>query len=556
MKTITHELQQGSPQWLEFRRNHDGASEAAAMLGLSPYLKRSALLVQKATGISPEYSEWFQQNILNRGHAVEAAIRPHIEAEIGADLYPVTCSLEGKRLSASCDGLSLTSIAWECKQWNEALAAAVASGSVPDSHMPQCQQVLMVTQAGRLRFTVSDGTPERTVSVDVLPDLEWFERIARGWEQFEADVAAYVPEPAKVEAVGRAPETLPALRISVTGAVTDTNLAAFKETALSAIRSVNRELVTDQHFADADKSVKWCEEVESRLEAAKAHALSQTATIDELFRTMDEIAAESKTVRLALKKLIDARKSERKGEIVAGGIAALAKHVTALNESIGKAYMPAIPTDFAAAVKGLRSFDSMQDAVNTALAKAKIEANATQQRITENLRKLGEHSDHAHLFPDERSLVTKAPDDLAAVITSRIADYKDKEDKRQADEAAAKAASEAAVAAPSPAPAVTITAQQAAATDDMGAPLDAIAPPPAVVRISSAPERTVKLGDLVACFDSISFTADDLAKLGFHPVPAKGVAKMYLVSQFPAIKAAIIKSASAATLRVAEGVAA
>ncbi len=53
--------------------------------------------------------------------------------------------------------------------------------------------------------------------------------------------------------------------------------------------AINTDLQTDQHFADAEKTVKWCGEVEERLEAAKQHALSQTETIDALFRTIDEI---------------------------------------------------------------------------------------------------------------------------------------------------------------------------------------------------------------------------------------------------------------------------
>ena len=64
--------------------------------------------------------------------------------------------------------------------------------------------------------------------------------------------------------MGRAPEMLPALRIEVTGKVTASNLAEFKQTALAAIGSVNRDLRTDADFADAEKAVKWCGEVESR----------------------------------------------------------------------------------------------------------------------------------------------------------------------------------------------------------------------------------------------------------------------------------------------------
>jgi hypothetical protein len=49
--------------------------------------------------------------------------------------------------------------AFEHKQWNEELAASVRAGIVPDEHLPQCQQVLLVTGAEELIFVVSDGTP-------------------------------------------------------------------------------------------------------------------------------------------------------------------------------------------------------------------------------------------------------------------------------------------------------------------------------------------------------------------------------------------------------------
>jgi predicted phage-related endonuclease len=70
---------------------------------------------------------------------------------------------------------------------------------------------------------------------------------------------------------------------------------------------VNRDLSTDADFADAEKAVKWCSDVESRLAAAKEHALSQTASIEALFRTIDDISAEARTVRLELDKLVTAR---------------------------------------------------------------------------------------------------------------------------------------------------------------------------------------------------------------------------------------------------------
>ena len=49
----THNLKQGENDWHEFRAKHFGASEAAAMLGISPYLTRN----------DPNYkqfSKWFK----------------------------------------------------------------------------------------------------------------------------------------------------------------------------------------------------------------------------------------------------------------------------------------------------------------------------------------------------------------------------------------------------------------------------------------------------------------------------------------------------------------
>lgn len=447
----THDLIQGSDAWSQFRLTHFGASEAAAMLGISPKVKRTELLRAKKTGIAKEFGEWLQSNVLDYGHEVEALARPHIEALIGEDLYPVTMS-DGS-ISASCDGLTMDDrIAMEHKQWNATYAAIVANGQVPEEHMPQCQQVLMVTKAEKLIFVMSDGTPENMVYCWVLPDPVWFKRLRSGWAQFEVDLAAYVPTEQVAEVVGRTPETLPALHIVLRGEVSASNLSEFKDVALTAIRSVNRDLKTDQDFADSAKARKWCEDIETRVAAAKEHALSQTATIDLLFRTMDEVSAEAREVRLALEKLEKARKESRRGEIVAGGVKAFADHIATLNTRLGKPYMPAITADFGGSIKNLRTFDSMQNAVDTTLANAKIAANETADLIQINLAMLRDQAaDYKTLFADTSTLVLKAADDLQAVITSRIVEQKAADDKRlEADrariatEAREKAESEAA----------------------------------------------------------------------------------------------------------------
>lgn len=431
---IVHNLVQGTPEWQHFRLSYLGASEAAAMLGLSENTKRTELLHIKHTGTPKEFSDFVQERILDHGHEVEALARPLVEEDLGEDLYPVTCSLG--EFSASCDGLTMAGdTAFEHKQWNEELALAVENGNVPDSHMPQCQQILMVTGAERVRFVVSDGTRDRFVWVDVTPDPEWFERIRAGWEQFKKDLADYEPQPAEVKPTGRTPETLPALLLEVTGRVTTSNLPQFREHALAVFAGINRDLTTDQEFADAEKTVKWCGEVESKLAAAKQHALAQTASIDELFRTIDDISGEARRVRLDLNKLVEQRKVEIKEGIIRGGREAYAKHIDGLKAETGGAWVALAIPDFAGAAKGKRSLASMRDAVDTVLANAKIEADASARRIRANLAVIEEGIvGYESLFPDRLGLATKQLDDLRLVITSRIHTHKAAEAKREEEQ--------------------------------------------------------------------------------------------------------------------------
>lgn len=541
---ITHDLVQGSPEWEEFRLNHFGASEAAAMLGLSPKVKRSELLHMKWTGNAKEFSRFVQERILDKGHEVEALARPNIESLLGEDLYPVTCS-EGI-LSASCDGLTMgEDIAFEHKLWNEELADSVTRGIVPDEYMPQCQQIMMVTGCKKVFFVVSDGTPDKSTLTAVEPSHEWFQRIEAGWAQFQKDLDAYVPPDVKAESVGRTPESLPSLCIEVTGQVTASNLAQFKEHALEVFAGINRDLKTDQDFADAEKTVKWCGDVEDRLKAAKAHALSQTESIDVLFKAIDDITAEARNTRLELDKLVKARKEQVRTDIYNEGVNALRDHIAHLNTRLGKPYMPNITADFAGAMRGKKTVASLRDAVSTTLATAKIEANAIADKIEINLKALREQAmDYAFLFSDTSLLVMKAADDCQAVITARISEHKQAEEKRLAAERERIAEEERVKA-----EAAVVKAEQAAVNVQAAAvaapacvaepkPVKQTAPPPTVVT-----PPTLRLGQIC---ERLGFTvnAEFLAGLGFAATIEKG-AKLYHEEDFGSICLAISNHISA-----------
>jgi predicted phage-related endonuclease len=453
---ITHDLQQGSPEWLAYRAQHFNASDAPAMMGCSPYKTRAQLLRELHTGVVPDVDPGTQKRF-DGGHRAEALARPLAEQVIGRVLYPVTGSLG--RLSASFDGLTLEEDeGFEHKALNDAIRAAfvameslgpcddaAACRLLPIYHRVQMEQQLHVSGAERILFMSSEWDAESNLVQKrhcwYYPDDVLRGDVLQGWAQLEKDLAAYVlPESAPAAPVGKAPETLPALRIEVTGQVTASNLAEFKATALGAIRSVNRALTTDADFADADKAVKWCADVESKLKAAKEHAQGQAASIDELFKALDDIGAEARAVRLDLEKLVKRRKDEvREHAVVAAG-RALAQHVADLNGEVAPMALRPVAADFAGAIKGLRSIASMQDALDTTLAAAKITADSQARAIRANIALFKAQAEELEfLFADLGQVVHKAPDDFATLVQARVTAHRAAEAERARKAAEAEA---------------------------------------------------------------------------------------------------------------------
>jgi predicted phage-related endonuclease len=206
-----------------------------------------------------------KQALFDRGHETEAAARPLAEAIVMDDLYPVTATLRiaGMDLLASFDGATMDEeIIFEHKLYSESLAADVRAGTLAPHYTIQMDQLLLVSGAKKCLFMTSDGTKNNMAWCWYESSQAKFDGLIAGWKQFNADLAAYAPAAAVAEAIGHTPETLPALRIEVTGKVTASNLAEYKAHALSVFARINRELITDQQFADAEKVVKWCGDVE------------------------------------------------------------------------------------------------------------------------------------------------------------------------------------------------------------------------------------------------------------------------------------------------------
>lgn len=431
MKTLEG-IQQGSAEWLAHRRAHFNASDAPAMMGVSPYKTRTDLMHELHTGMAPEVDAATQRRF-DDGHRFEALARRLAEEIIGEELYPVV-GFDG-RLSASFDGITmLEDVIWEHKTLSDRIRAAKSASELPKDLRIQMEQQLHVSGAEKCLFMAtlwSGDVLVEEVHHWYMPDLEARERIVGNWAQFETDLAAYVPREIVEKPQSEAIMDLPALIIQVKGEVTTSNLPSFKAAAEQFIASINTDLQTDTDFSNAEATVKFCTTAEKDLEQAKKSAIGQMSSVDELVRTIDHIQAQLRDKRLMLDKAVKTQKEVIKSKVVMDAQQAFKNHCAQLDDELrghGVCLVMPYPA-FAEAAKNKRTLASLHDAVDTELAKWKIEADSVAQSVRAKVRWFKENggSQSMFLFSDLQDIAYKAEDDFKLLVTTRINNHKQAE---------------------------------------------------------------------------------------------------------------------------------
>ena len=462
MKTLN--LIQGSKEWHDHRAENYNASEAPAMMGKSKHMTRDQLIHQQVTGETKEIGD-FLQKLFNKGHAAEAAIRPFVEKMVGEELYPVTGTdhIDGVPLSASFDGLTLMeNIVFEHKLWNEKLAANMRDGIVELHYSYQIQQQLMISGAEKAIFVTSDGTPDNFECIWVYPDKEVFSSLISGWKHFGDDMAAYKPAIEVVKPEASAIMALPAINIEIKGEVALSNLPVYEKAVMAFIENINTDLQTDQDFADAEKTVKFCGDAEKKLELVKEQALEQTADISQLFRTINKLKEEMRAKRLNLDKSVKTQKEKIKNEIIMKAETEYSNHEKDLNISLGGVFISINP-NIAFALKGKKTVSSLKSAANDQVAQMKIETSAIADNARINLDMISE--EYKFLFNDIGQIIHKPNDDFKLLVDSRINEHKEKEQEKI--DAAVEEAAEVKAETEEPAPSNTVAPQSSGIKDDV-----------------------------------------------------------------------------------------
>jgi len=547
MRTLN--LEQGSPEWHAHRATARNASDAPAVMGCSPYVSRAELIRQRATGAEREYDAATLKRF-ERGHEVEPALRAIAERLIDDDLFRVVGVSDDGYLSASFDGVTMDGrIILEAKQTNAEKISFIERQQIPPAdHWQVVHQFAVNEKAQKCIYAVGDGTDGGTYTMEVIREQIEADipKLRAAWQQFDADLANYKPEQLKAEVVAQPVAGFGALALRVEGRVLASNLDEFKAGADAFISRLPKpaELQTDQDFANADAAVKACTEAEDRIKAACDAALAQMADVDAIMRAANDVRETIRAARLALDRAVKAEKENRRNELVRSGADAVREHYSAINATL-KGFELGVPasltSDIGAAIKGLKSLDSIRDKISGVVAQAKIAASQEADRRRLSIAVLDEHADHRALLPDAAALVaSKSPDDLRNLIAARVAEHEakirqqaeetaERERARIRDEERQRAAEEAArTHTPSPAYAANTeppSARAAASPTSAGA-----APMPA-----AKSGARLKLGDINARIAPLSISAEGLASLGIQPVAVEKAAKLYAESDFVAI---------------------
>ncbi len=178
------DFEQGSEDWLNWRKGLLTATDAAMLLGASPYVTPYKGW-QRKTGQAPEQ---VVNSAMQRGQRDEPIARSIFNREYGINMTP--CCIESEKynfLGASLDGMS------ECETSILEIKSQRPVNFVPEFHMFQIQHQMLCSD-GKVKQTyyVSHWEGEN-ITFTVLPDEEWMKNYIPKAQEFWKSVLLLEP---------------------------------------------------------------------------------------------------------------------------------------------------------------------------------------------------------------------------------------------------------------------------------------------------------------------------------------------------------------------------
>lgn len=172
-------LNQGTKEWLDWRRTMITASDAAIIMGISPYKNIQQLIEEKTKGF-----ETVPNSYMLRGRDLEPLALQAFERETGLILFPtVGTSIQNEWMAASFDGMTIEEdfiVEIKCNgKKNHTLAL---NGSIPEFHNAQIQHQLFVANLNFSYYYSFDG--EKGIILEIKRDNEFIDIMIEKEKEF------------------------------------------------------------------------------------------------------------------------------------------------------------------------------------------------------------------------------------------------------------------------------------------------------------------------------------------------------------------------------------
>ncbi|EAL7714745.1 hypothetical protein DVG64_03495 [Campylobacter coli] len=177
------DLEQGSVEWLNFRKGKIGASMVASCVGI----KGAFSSKEEARDIILGLKEVYQNEAMRRGNEYEPLIRARVEFLHSVSITPVVLqSLENEMFIASLDGIDENGVIYEFKYSQDEYDFIKRNKKPSDKYYAQVQFQLYISGKEKCIFVVMNKE-EEIVECEVLRDEAYQEWLVKSVKQFILD---------------------------------------------------------------------------------------------------------------------------------------------------------------------------------------------------------------------------------------------------------------------------------------------------------------------------------------------------------------------------------
>lgn len=175
-------LEQGSQEWLDFRKTKIGASELAYLFNANPFCKATDQM-KYLIGLKLGFNEIFYNSAMRAGHDNESDIIEYVEKEYDIVTQPLVGYKEN--LVASYDGITFDNdIVVEVKFSKHTYDYILKHNDAPEHYYLQVQQQLFVSGAEKAIFAAMHSETREVAMCEIYPHQDVHKEIMSKVEDF------------------------------------------------------------------------------------------------------------------------------------------------------------------------------------------------------------------------------------------------------------------------------------------------------------------------------------------------------------------------------------